>query len=433
MLKHYFWQRIVLEVVLTLIVAIIIGAITEHFWLCMTLALLFLLACYIYQLQRLTHWIWRQNHVYPSSGFGALNILFYGLHKRQKRQRSKQQELANIIKRFRYGAESIPDALLLIEHSGAITWCNKIAQSELNIQWTHDKGQNIVNLIRYPNFANYMAKKEFSQPLTLLFKQQHYLEFRVIPYIDEQWIIIARDVGHLYLAEKQRRDFFTNASHELRTPITVVKGYLDMLADDMIPADDYPKTLHKMQYQISRMENLIGQILALSNIQNSPLNKTLQNVDVPTMLQNIEHDLKQLYPHYVINFTVDQTLAVQGIKSQFESVITNLIYNAIKHTPADTTIHVYWQRTQHGAYFEVSDNGPGIAAHHLYRLTERFYKVDDARNSAKKSSGLGLAIVKHALLNHGNTKLSITSELGKGSQFSFVLPVQYIIESHAKN
>lgn len=430
MLKHNFWQRIVCEITLVLIIAAILGTIFGRVWLVITIALLVLILYYAYQLQRLSYWIWQQNNVYPSTGFGALNLLFYGLHKRQKRQRNKQNELANIIKRFRHGAESIPDSLLLIEDNGAITWCNKIAQNELNIHWPYDKGQNIVNLIRYPQFADYMTKRNFSQPLTLLFRQQYYLEFRIIPYIDKQWIVIARDVGHIYLAEKQRRDFFTNASHELRTPITVLKGYLDMLADDMISAEDYQKTIQTMQSQTDRMENLIEQILALSNIENSPLNKTMQKVNVPAILHNIEQDIKQIYPQYLVSFTIDDQLRIIGVKSQLESVITNLIYNAIKHTPEGTAINIEWRHVTDGAYFSVKDSGPGIASHHLNRLTERFYKVDDARFIAANSSGLGLAIVKHALLNHGNTKLQIKSKLTEGSQFSFVLPEQYIDQNN---
>lgn len=436
MLNNNFWQRIIFETVIVLIIGAIIGVLLQQFWLGIALALLLLLLFYIYQLKRLSDWIWRPNHIYPPTSYGGLNQLFYGLHKKQKRQRVKKNELLNIIQRFRHGAESIPDALLLIEEEGAITWCNKIAQTELNIHWPHDKGQNIINLLRYPEFADYIAKKDFSRPFTLLFKQQFqhpkYIEFRVISYIDEQWIVIARDIGHIYLAEKQRRDFFANASHELRTPITVIKGYLDMLQDNMIAADDIPKTLDTLQGQINRMENLIGQILTLSKIENSPLNGPLEKIDIPALLREIEHNVKQLYPDYIISFMIDDQLQVVGIKSQLDSVLINLIYNAFKHTPKGSKIAIYWKKTSHGAYFSVTDSGPGISTHHLNRLTERFYKVDDARSPNKMSTGLGLAIVKHALLNHGNTKLNIVSEIGKGSQFSFVLPIQYIVQANHK-
>lgn len=422
--------------VLILIIGSIIGIVLGRFWLCITASLLLLLLVYIYQLKCLSDWIWRPNHLYPPNSFGGLNQLFYGLHKKQKRQRVKQSELLTIIKRFRQGAESIPDSLLLIEDDGAITWCNKTAQAELNIHWPHDKGQNIINLIRYPEFASYMMEKDFSQPFTLLFKQQfkqaQYVEFRVMPYIEQQWIVIARDIGHIYLAERQRRDFFANASHELRTPITVIKGYLDMLEDNMIADADVPKTLQTLQFQINRMENLIGQILTLSKIENSSPNQMMERVDIPAILSGIEHNIQQLYPDYQTVFTVDEQLIVLGIKSQLESVITNLIYNAVKHTPKGTKITVCWQNTAQGAYFSVSDSGTGIAPHHLHRLTERFYKVDDVRFTNKVSTGLGLAIVKHSLLNHGNSKLDISSQLGKGSQFSFILPIEYIAQSNYK-
>ncbi|WP_392564274.1 phosphate regulon sensor histidine kinase PhoR [Orbus wheelerorum] len=426
MLKQNFWQRILLEISVTLLIAIILGIIVDKILLFVLSAFVLLLLWNIYHLSILSSWIWQQNTLYPPTGMGSFNIIFYGLHKRQKRMRQKQNELAEIIKRFRYGAESIPDALILTNKDGKIDWCNKIAQYQLYIRWPNDKGQNIINLIRHPEFASYMQKKNFAHPLTLLFNNKSYIEFRIIPYIDSHWMIIVRDVDQLYLAEQQRHDFFTNASHELRTPLTVVKGYLDMLNDGLVPPNSQQKIVTTMQGQIERMESLVGQILTLSQIENNPIKNQIQLIDIPEILHNIIQNIRQIYPQYHVNSHIEDKLMVMGHKDQLYGVVSNLIYNAIKHTPANTHITITWQKTAQGAYFSVKDTGLGIAPHHQHRLTERFYQVETARTHVKNSSGLGLAIVKHALQNHTNTKLEIQSELGKGSCFSFTLPAQYI-------
>lgn len=415
-----------IEVTCTIFVAIIIGIIFDQLALMLIFAFIILLVWNFYNLQKLSNWIWQQNALYPPNSFGSFDVILYGLHKRQKRARNKQNELAEIIKRFRYGAESIPDSLLLIGKNGKIEWCNKITQYQLHIRWPNDKGQNIINLIRHPEFANYMQKKAFINPLTLLFNNKSYIEFRIIPYNEDYWIVIARDVDQLYLAEKQRHDFFTNASHELRTPLTVIKGYLDMLNDDLIPQQKQKQIFTTMQSQISRMESLVGQILTLSQIENSPIKNQMQLINMPDILHTIQHNISQLYSSYSFTFTIDDNLLILGHKDQLYSVVSNLIYNAVKHTAAGTHITVCWKRVENGAYFSVSDTGQGIPARHIHRLTERFYQANSARTHEKDSSGLGLAIVKHALLNHANTKLDITSELGKGSHFSFTLPIQYI-------
>ena len=124
------------------------------------------------------------------------------------------------------------------------------------------------------------------------------------------------------------------------------------------------------------------------------------------------------------------SLKVLGSEDELRSAISNLVYNAVNHTPEGTDIMVRWQQTPTGAEFSVEDNGPGIAPEHLPRLTERFYRVDKARSRQTGGSGLGLAIVKHAV-NHHESRLDIQSTLGKGTRFSFVIPERLIAKKIA--
>lgn len=414
-----------IELLFVFTFATIIGLFFHQFYLTLLVSLFGLFIWHVYQQRKLANWLWQQKTLFPPDSIGSWNIIFYGLHKHQKRIRQRQNELAEIIKRFRHGSESIPDTLILSDLRGKIEWCNKMAQFLLNIRWPDDKGQNVINLIREPEFAHYIQAKNYKNPLTLLFNKKNYIEFRVIPYTENRWIIIARDVDQLYLAEKQRHDFFTNASHELRTPLTVVKSYVDMLSDDLVAADKQKQVFSVMQGQIERMESLIGQILTLSQIENSSIQNQLEVVDIPNILGQIQNNVIQIYSDYHFTFDIDDTLVIEGNKALLYSVVSNLIYNAIKHTVKGTRITIFWKKMDDQAYFSVTDTGKGIPAHHIHRLTERFYQVDSARTHQKNSAGLGLAIVKHALLKHGNTKLEIESEMGHGSKFSFLLPIHY--------
>ena len=149
----------------------------------------------------------------------------------QLRNKKRRKELGNLIKRFRSGAESLPDAVVLTTQEGTIFWCNGLAQHLLGLRWPDDNGQNILNLLRYPEFTRYLTQKDFAGPLTLVLNNGRHLEFRVMPYSDEQWLMVARDVTQMHQLEGARRNFFANVSHELRTPLTVLQGYLEMMQD----------------------------------------------------------------------------------------------------------------------------------------------------------------------------------------------------------
>ncbi|MGX2011452.1 histidine kinase dimerization/phospho-acceptor domain-containing protein, partial [Enterobacter asburiae] len=159
--------------------------------------------------------------------------LLYGLHQMQMRNKKRRRELGSLIKRFRSGAESLPDAVVLTTEEGAIFWCNGLAQQILNLRWPDDSGQNILNLLRYPEFAHYLKNRDFSKPLNLVLNTARHLEIRVMPYSDKQWLMVARDVTQMHQLEGARRNFFANVSHELRTPLTVLQGYLEMMQEQV--------------------------------------------------------------------------------------------------------------------------------------------------------------------------------------------------------
>lgn len=428
MLERLSWKRLALELALCCLPALLLSAVFGYLPWFLLAAVTGLLIWHFHNLLRLSWWLWVDRSMTPPPGRGSWEPLLYGLHQTQMRNKKRRRELGSLIKRFRSGAESLPDAVILTTEEGAIFWCNGLAQQLLHLRWPDDNGQNIQNLLRYPEFSRYLKARDFSRPLNLVLNNQRHIEFRVMPYSDRQWLMVARDVTQMHQLEGARRNFFANVSHELRTPLTVLQGYLEVMQGQSMPAALRDKALGTMREQTQRMEGLVEQLLTLSRIEAAPALQLTEKVDVPVMLSMLEREAHTLGPQHTLHFDVDASLCVYGSEDQLRSAVSNLVYNAVNHTPADTTVTVSWQRTPRGALFSVEDNGPGIAPQHIPRLTERFYRVDKSRSRQNGGSGLGLAIVKHALSHH-DARLDIDSKPGHGTRFSFVLPARLIADN----
>ena len=426
MLERLSWKRLAFELFLCCLPALILGLLIGHLPWFLLAAVTGLLIWHFWNLLRLSWWLWVDRSMTPPPGRGSWEPLLYGLNQMQLRNKKRRRELGNLIKRFRSGAESLPDAVVLTTEEGAIFWCNGLAQQLLGLRWPDDSGQNILNLLRYPEFTQHLKQREFLKPLHLVLNNGRHLEIRIMPYTDRQLLMVARDVTQMHQLEGARRNFFANVSHELRTPLTVLQGYLEMLQEQVLEGPTREKALHTMREQTQRMEGLVKQLLTLSKIEAAPTLTLNEKVDVPMMLKVVEREAQTLSQHqHELHFDIDDTLKVLGNEEQLRSAVSNLVYNAVNHTPAGTKITVCWQHAPHGAQFSVEDSGPGIAAEHIPRLTERFYRVDKARSRQTGGSGLGLAIVKHAL-NHHDSRLDIDSQPGKGTRFSFLLPERLI-------
>ena len=189
---------------------------------------------------------------------------------------------------------------------------------------------------------------------------------------------------------------------------------------------------HKvMSEQTARMDSLVNQLLALSRIEAAQAVDFEKQVDIPFMLSMLEQEVLILGADKSLNvvFHIEHGLFAYGDESQLRSAVSNLIYNAVRYTPEKGNVVVEWKKTSAGGLFSVKDNGDGISAEHLHHLTERFYRVDDARSRDSGGSGIGLSIVKHVLTNH-DSLLQIDSQINQGSCFSFTLPQVVHIKRH---
>lgn len=301
----------------------------------------------------------------------------------------------------------------------------------LGIQWPGDSGQRIDNLLRAPEFSDYVIAANYSEPCVLVspVNADMQLEIRFMDYGKDQVLLLARDISRIHRLEEMRRDFVANVSHELKTPLTVVRGYVEMVQSTEHALDPHwQQAFNVIESQVSRMDRLVEQLLILSRIEAATEDDMLP-INMPEMIANLITDANWLNQDKNHNITVTclQTLGIVGIDSEIKSACSNLISNAIAYTPANGEISITWQK-RNKAIFSVKDNGPGIRPEDINRLTERFYRVDKSRSRNTGGSGLGLAIVKHVLQHHG-AELIINSKWQQGSEFSIIFEESKVISS----
>jgi two-component system phosphate regulon sensor histidine kinase PhoR len=223
-----------------------------------------------------------------------------------------------------------------------------------------------------------------------------------------------------------RRDFVANASHELRSPLTVVTGYLDALADDGQVPDSWAKPVAQMQSQARRMLHILGELLELSRLESTDRTEEEEQVDVGRLLEETRQAFEGHADIARIEIRKESTVCLKGSAAELETVIVNLLSNAIRFTPSDGKITMTWRSDSDGADLIVADTGEGIDPEFIPRLTERFFRIDKGRSREEGGTGLGLAIVKHVLVRH-DAELIITSQPGKGSEFRCHFPRSRVI------
>ena len=375
----------------------------------------------------LNDWLENVDGAEIPGGTGVWDDVFYGLQKLMRRTRHSQSQLSAVLERFQHAAQAIPDGIVMLNETGQIEWCNPVASKHFGLDIERDQGQFIKYLIRQEPFINYLAAHNYAEPL--VFKspanREMTLSIQLVPFGDGRKLLMSRDVTELERVDTMRRDFVANVSQELRTPLTVVGGFLETFADmDRIKPADSQRYFQLMLEQTRRMERLVEDLLTLSRLESAQNMLTEERVNVPMLLQAIAGDARSLSGgKHEISVAIDTEDWLLGCEDELRSAFGNLVSNAVRYTPAGGDIRIAWKRRGAQAVVSVADNGPGIEARHLPRLTERFYRVDHSRSRESGGTGLGLAIVKHVLTRHQAT-LEIESAPGAGSTFAAVFPAR---------
>ena len=326
----------------------------------------------------------------------------------------------------------MPDAALVLSDELAIQWGNKKAQRLLGVRWPEDIGQRIDNLLRAPEFVQYLDDGLFDAPCSLAspVNSAIQLEIRLMAYGNEHVLLLARDISHIYRLEEMRRDFVANVSHELKTPLTVVRGYIEMIqSTDHALEPHWQKAFATIEGQVTRMDRLVEQLLNLSKVETHSEIDNKHVIDMPLLINTLVDDVSWLNQgkDHKIEISIDANIGLIGIDTELKSACANLLSNAIAYTQAQGTIKVIWQKEGNKAKFIVKDNGPGIKSIDINRLTERFYRIDKSRSRDTGGSGLGLAIVKH-VVHHHNAQLIINSQWGRGSEFAILFEEASLVD-----
>lgn len=417
---------------LLIISAGILGALAGIALESMLFMCLFLLVWQIYRLNLLHKWVINAKKYPLPETSGQLYSLHRELNRAKVNNRKRKKQLSRYLKQFRKAISALPDAIILINDDNHIEWANDNAQRLLGVSWPLDAGIKLSNLIRDPDFVQHLsdgAEKEVGIEIDSPINKNATINIKCIRYTDDLRMIIARDVSRLLQVNAMHKSFVANVSHELKTPLTVLQGYIETLQSfpDLDPRLERP--IDQMASQSQRMAFLVTDLLYLSKLENTDNQRRTENINITHLTNEIIDSVQPLLKQkrHKINLQLDHTLGINGVREELHSAFSNLIQNAISYTPEGGILEIIWgphnqrnksqQTNELGATYTVKDNGAGIPLHHIPRLTERFYRVDENRSREKGGTGLGLAIVKHALSRH-MAILDIQSTLGVGSRFS---------------
>jgi two-component system phosphate regulon sensor histidine kinase PhoR len=340
----------------------------------------------------------------------------------KQRIRNIEQQHENFIEAF----QASPNGILMLDESDQIEWCNSISERFFGLIFKRDVMQRINFLIRRPEFIHYLNKRNFDEPLLLERMgpdSSLSLMLQAFPFGNRRHLLLVQNVTDLQKADAMRRDFVANVSHEMRTPITVLMGFLETVQSLELEKNQREQYFDMMMSQAQRMKSLVEDLLTLANLEANSLPAATNQVNVETLMALLKNDAEALsHGNHSFTFEVLNKNNLLGDEREILSAFSNLVSNAIRYTPEAGAIHVKWIVNADGqGEFSVTDTGPGIASEHLSRLTERFYRIDRSRSRDTGGTGLGLAIVKH-IANRHQAQLTIESTPGKGSTFTLRFP-----------
>lgn len=362
---------------------------------------------------------------------GLWDNVFAEVNQRARLSSRRQERLSAALERFREASQAMPHGLMFLTSANTIDWVNHQGEQQFGLDRTRDQGAPVTNIVRQPDFVRYLNERKFDQPLTMSLGRPTpcTLMIHVVPFSEDMFLLMSEDITQGQRVETMRRDFVANVSHEMRTPLTVVAGFLETVIDGIedLDKEDVRHYLNLAQEQAGRMQRLIQDLLTLSALETgAPVHKE-EPVDLHTLLEEIYQEAEVVSAgRHTISLDCPSGVRMLGNAKELYSAFANLAINAVRYTPAGGHIRIRLQ--QRGAVLEysVEDDGIGIAAEHLPRLTERFYRVDRGRSRETGGTGLGLAIVKHVLNRHQGD-LQIESQPGHGSRFTAVFPARRLV------
>lgn len=395
------WPVEIWRLGIVLIALFAIWSFTDNWLLATLLPLIIYISWHIYQLYCLERWLKSnlKKEKIPDTN-GVWGLIVQHIYSQKQLQRKHKKKFKTLLKKFNSTVSAFPDAAILLNQNKEIEWSNQAAKKLLNIEYNRDKWQYIGDLIQVEKFQQSLSKNNFH--LELNYPSESHIVVHLIPLGKKQFLLTASDISQLINIQRMREDFVANASHELRTPLTVIAGYLEILESSI--AKELHEPVLSALSQANRMGQIIEDLLVLSRLETTQLSKhNCTIIDMSAILVNMINDIQKTVAmdNQTLSLETDSSLKILAVESEVNSVCLNIIKNAIKHTPAGTTIQIKWFANDTGqACLQVIDDGKGILAKDIPHLTERFYRVNVGRSRQVGGTGLGLAIVKHIMERH---------------------------------
>jgi len=417
------WYVELTRLIIVVAFCFVVGTLLEQTLTVIVIGLVLMTLWYIQQGVRARNWLRDPGSNQEPQGTGVWADIFGLLASHKRKHQEEVRELEETLARYRQAIRALPEGAITLGADDDIELFNATASRLLGLKDPEDLGSPVTHLVREPDFIRYMEEGEFTDALEIVHENVP-LSVRVVPYGGlGKKLLLVRDMTRLLKLERMRRDFVANVSHELKSPLTVIKGYVESLLDETGKvAGSASKPLNQIELQTERMCHIVEDLLQLSNLETSSDPDKPVPIDIPALIRSISAEAREISGGgHVIETDVDDQLIIEGNFNELYSAFSNILLNAVTYTPEGGRIDVYWKLDQGRPVFSVKDNGAGIAPEHIPRLTERFYRVDQARSRELGGTGLGLAIVKHVLLRH-KAELRITSRLNQGSTFRCVFP-----------
>jgi two-component system, OmpR family, phosphate regulon sensor histidine kinase PhoR len=421
-LRSHSWQVSIGRLVVLVAVAAALGAAMQAIVEALMIAFAIYALWSLTSLMRLQRWVRGRQRSAPPNDMGVWSDIAGYVHARHQAGRQRRRRLVQLLRAYREAAEALPDGVMVLSNTRQLVWSNISAQRLLALDRHLHRGQVIDHLLHNRDILEWLSAERTDQPLIDVpapGNSDIRLSMRLIPYAESQWLLVVRDISTLLKLEQVRRDFVANVSHELRTPLTVIHGYLDLIEPEDLP--DSSGMIVEMRRQSTRMTQIVEDLLTLSRL-DAQEGLHDEPVSMEAMLSLLKREAEALSGgQHRIATRLDSRSDLVGSAKDLHSAFSNLVFNAVRYTPAGGRIDIRWSDLPDGAVLSVHDTGHGIPAEHLPRITERFYRVSTSRSREKGGTGLGLSIAKHVLALH-QARLRIESELGLGSVFHCEFP-----------
>ena len=410
----------ILELTWLGLLTIFLGVVTGYF----VLSALFVSSTYLVMT------LWRRNSFYRWLESNQKNEslissdLWVDIIRRVEIERDQSKENRAFIARefdnLRLALSSLRVGLVLTDKTWNLTWWNEVGGQLLNLREPDDINSYLFALLRSPSLKEYIAENDFSEPLILdnFTTQQSVIELYFGDSPSEGYIILVRDISQMRRLNEMRSDFIANVSHELKTPLTVINGYLETLIDNQLVEGVAKDAVESAVLQGRRMDNIIQDLITLAQLETSP-STDIEAFNLFDLVGQVQQQIASLQKNLKKNQTIVKVLVTEdwvltGNRNEIFSLLSNLLSNALRYCPDGSLISLRLEQAGHKTSICVDDNGPGIPEPHLSRVTERFYRVDKSHSSITGGTGLGLAIAKHVMGRHSGS-LQISSEEGKGT------------------